>query len=83
MKIKFILLFLFLFSCVDKEFKRDEIGNISLNKIQVLGTHNSYSLPIDSIIRSISEPRINKVLSYYLKNLNEEQIIFFVQIVVK
>lgn len=74
MKIKFILLFLFLFSCMDKEFKRDEIDDISLNKIQVLGTHNSYSLPIDSIIKSISEPRINKVLSYYLKNLNEEQI---------
>lgn len=74
MKIKFILLFLFLYSCMDKEFKGDKIDNISLNKIQVLGTHNSYSLPIDSIIKSISEPRINKVLSYYLKNLNEEQI---------
>lgn len=46
----------------------------TINQIQVIGTHNSYSKPIDSIIQSTAAPIVENIIRYYLSALPEEQL---------
>lgn len=64
--------------CSDKTFfaENGEIifpENIRINQIQVLGTHNSYSLPVDSRVLEYLTPIYEQMSSGYLENLTEEE----------
>lgn len=73
-----LLFILFITGCSDKTFfaENGELTfpkNIRINQIQVLGTHNSYSLPADQRVLEYLEPNYEQMSSGYFKNLSEEE----------
>lgn len=46
--------------------------NLKLNQIQLLGTHNSYAMPLDSNILSYLDPLIAKQMEQFLANMSED-----------
>lgn len=71
-----IIFVLSITGCSDRTFfaENGEIvfpENIRINQIQVLGTHNSYSLPVDPKVLEYFEPIFEQMNSGYLENLSE------------
>lgn len=48
-------------------------NSIRINQVQVLGTHNSYSKPIDPKVMEMIDPIFDKLTETYLAKMSEEQ----------
>lgn len=72
--IGFITLF---FSCSTSRIKTEGVqencDNLKINEIQVLGTHNSYALPVDRKVLDFASPIISKLMENYASSMSEEQ----------
>lgn len=51
--------------------------NTKINEIQVLGTHNSYAMPVDPAVSEIMGPIFEKMYAQYSANMSEEQMAKF------
>lgn len=79
-----VLLLTSFFVCTAQVKKTSlEKGNVQLpaglkiNQIQVLGTHNSYAMPVDPVVLELMNPIFEKMMSNYFANISEEQIAKF------
>lgn len=79
LKLNFVILFILIVTgCSDKTFfaENGELAfpeDIRINQIQVLGTHNSYSLPADQRGLEYLEPVYEQMSSGYFENLSEDE----------
>ncbi|MEL4306852.1 Ca2+-dependent phosphoinositide-specific phospholipase C [Joostella sp. CR20] len=79
MKINNIIIATFLFSgLVSTQAQEKEFSNIpkdlKINEIQVLGTHNSYSKPIDPRVLSYAGAAIDKMMPKFMANMPAEKM---------
>lgn len=76
-------LLVFLVSCTQKEqnANKNQVSGpndtLKLNQIQILGTHNSYAMPIDSNVIKMIGPMMDEMMKQYKANMTPEQKAFF------
>jgi hypothetical protein len=74
MKFIFVLALLApLVACVDPVKESKQLSEVKLNQIQVLGTHNSYSLGLDPQLIAMIEPRAEHSLTRLVENMTIEK----------
>jgi len=79
LKLNSVILFIFFIAgCSDKTFiaENGELAfpeDTRINQIQVLGTHNSYSLPADQRVLDYLEPIYKQMSAGYFENLSEDE----------
>ncbi len=81
-----ITIYLLTISC-NIELKKNDIdiktsdltlpSNLKINQIQVLGTHNSYSKPIDTAVLNYLDPVLEGMIDKYFTQMTDEQKVFF------
>lgn len=52
---------------------QEKCGNIKINQIQVVGTHNSYAQPVDPKVLNLAAPIIKKAMKSYDSGMSPEQ----------
>lgn len=52
---------------------QEKCGNIKINQIQVVGTHNSYAEPVDPKVLNLAAPIIKNVMKSYDSGMSPEQ----------
>lgn len=57
-----------------RQAEKQDIETLKINQIQVLGTHNSYAMPVDSTILHISDSLATKLMAPMMQNMPEEQL---------
>ena len=69
-----ILFFVGILACHSQQEKGKIKGSdLKMNEIQVLGTHNSYTKPIDPNVIAFAAPIINTMMSDYMENLPDKK----------
>lgn len=74
-------------SCDNKFKKQNDIdmessaqalpSHLKINQIQVLGTHNSYSKPIDTAVLNYLDPVVEGMMDKYFAQMSDDQKAFF------
>ncbi|MDW7690640.1 Ca2+-dependent phosphoinositide-specific phospholipase C [Flammeovirgaceae bacterium SG7u.111] len=71
------LLGLLLHACNTAQFTAEEAisfpESIKINQIQVLGTHNSYALPLDTAVSNYIDPIFEQLMGQYFEKMPEDQ----------
>lgn len=54
-----------------------QLDKLTINQVQVLGTHNSYARPVDTAVLAAADPIFEKMMGGYFNNMPPEQIARF------
>jgi hypothetical protein len=68
-----VLFAAFLLLSCKKQFEGHSLDNLKINEIQVLGTHNSYAMPVDPVILNYGDSVITATMKPMMENMPEEQ----------
>ncbi len=61
-------------ACAQKSTIRNEkLDHLKINQIQVLGTHNSYARPVDSLVLAFADPIFEKMFQGFGKGMSQAQ----------
>lgn len=52
----------------------EKTDDLKINQIQVLGTHNSYARPVDSVVMAYADPIFEKMMGSYEKSMPQAQM---------